>query len=103
MHGLIQLPALLKLPERKYTFTLGLHLPDVREVARLMGPRVLGVAFVQLNFLINTRLASLMPLGSVTAIAVGFFIDDDPRSRCCPGDRHRRPAEFFNAGGQRQA
>ena len=74
MHGLIQLPALWKLPEKKYTFTLGLHLPDVREVARLMGPRVLGVAFVQLNFLVNTRLASTMPLGSVTAISVGFSL-----------------------------
>jgi putative peptidoglycan lipid II flippase len=74
MHGLIQLPALLKLPEKKYTLTLGLRLPDVREVARLMGPRVLGVAFVQLNFLINTRLASLQPLGSVTAVAVGFSL-----------------------------
>lgn len=73
MHGLIQLPALMKLPERKYTFTLGLHLPDVREVARLMGPRVLGVAFVQLNFLINTQLASLWP-GGMTAIAVGFSL-----------------------------
>jgi putative peptidoglycan lipid II flippase len=74
MHGLIQLPALLKLPEKKYTPTLGLRLPDVREVARLMGPRVLGVAFVQLNFLINTRLASMQPLGSVTAVAVGFSL-----------------------------
>lgn len=74
MHGLIQLPALLKLPGRKYTFTLGLKLPEVREVARLMGPRVLGVAFVQLNFLINTRLASTQPLGSVTAVAVGFSL-----------------------------
>jgi putative peptidoglycan lipid II flippase len=74
MHGLIQLPALLKLPAVKYTFTLGLKLPDVREVARLMGPRVLGVAFVQLNFLVNTRLASAMPLGSVTAITVGFAL-----------------------------
>lgn len=73
MHGLIQLPALLKLPERKYIFTLGLHLPDVREVARLMGPRVLGVAFVQLNFLINTQLASLWP-GGMTAIALGFSL-----------------------------
>ena len=74
MHGLIQLPALLSLPERKYTFTLGVAPPDVREVARLMGPRLLGVAFVQLNFLVNTRLASLQPLGSVTAIAVGFAL-----------------------------
>lgn len=74
MHGLVQLPALLRLPERKYTPTLGLRLPDVREVARLMGPRLLGVAFVQLNFLINTRLASTQPLGSVTALAVGFAL-----------------------------
>ncbi len=74
MHGLIQFPALLRLPERKYTPTLGLRMPDVREVARLMGPRLLGVAFVQLNFLVNTRLASLQPLGSVTALAVGFAL-----------------------------
>lgn len=74
MHGLIQLPALFRLPGRRYTPTLGLKLPDVREVARLMGPRVLGVAFVQLNFLVNTRLASVMPLGSVTAISVGFAL-----------------------------
>jgi len=32
------------------------------------------VAFVQLNFLINTRLASMIPQGSVTAIAVGFAL-----------------------------
>ena len=74
MHGLIQMPALLKLPGLKYTPTFGIRLPDVREVARLMGPRVLGVAFVQLNFLVNTRLASLQPLGSVTALAVGFSL-----------------------------
>jgi len=74
MHGLIQLPALLRLPALKYTPTLGLRLPDLREVARLMGPRVLGVAFVQLNFLVNTRLASVMPLGSVTAVSVGFAL-----------------------------
>lgn len=74
MHGLVQLPALLKLDGLKYTPTFGIRLPDVREVARLMGPRVLGVAFVQLNFLVNTRLASLQPLGSVTALAVGFSL-----------------------------
>jgi len=74
MHGLIQLPALFKLPGAKYTPTFGLKLPDVREVARLMGPRVLGVGFVQLNFLVNTRLASVMPLGSVTAVSVGFAL-----------------------------
>ena len=74
MHGLIQLPSLLRLPLRKYTPTFGLKIPDVREVARLMGPRLLGVAFVQLNFLVNYRLASAQPLGSVTAITVAFSL-----------------------------
>jgi len=71
MHGLIQLPAFLRLPERRYTFTLGLDLPEVREVVRLMAPRLLGVASVQINFLINTNLASSME-GAVSAISVAF-------------------------------
>ena len=71
LHALIQVPALLRLPERKYTFSLGLHLPDVREVARLMGPRLIGVSIVQLNFLINTFLASTWS-GAVTSIGLGF-------------------------------
>jgi putative peptidoglycan lipid II flippase len=73
MHGLIQLPALLKLPERKYFPTLGFSIPEVREVARLMGPRLIGVSIVQLNFLINTRLASHWE-GAVTAISVSFAL-----------------------------
>lgn len=72
MHGLVQLPALLRLPERRYTFTFGMKMAEVREVARLMGPRLLGVAFVQLNFLINIRLASGQGEGAVTAIQSGF-------------------------------
>ena len=74
MHGLVQVPALLKLPGRKYTFMLGLKMQEVREVARLMGPRVLGVAFVQLNFLVNIRIASSQPTGSLSAIQVGFAL-----------------------------
>ena len=73
MHALIQLPALLRLPERKYHPGLGLNLPEVREVARLMGPRLIGVSIVQLNFLINTNLASAWP-GAVTAISVSFAL-----------------------------
>jgi putative peptidoglycan lipid II flippase len=80
MHGLVQLPALLRLAGPKYTLTFGLKLPDVREVARLMGPRLLGVAFVQLNFLVNSRLASLQPEGSVSAIAYGFALMLIPES-----------------------
>lgn len=72
LHLLVQLPRLLRLPERVYTPTLGIHLPHVREVARLMGPRLLGVAVVQLNFLLNTYLASMQPAGSLTGISLAF-------------------------------
>lgn len=72
LHGLIQLPALRKLPEVKYWPVFGTKMPEVREVLRLMGPRVLGVAFVQLNFLVNNNIASGLPLGSISAIGVAF-------------------------------
>jgi putative peptidoglycan lipid II flippase len=72
LHLLIQAPALFRLPFRSYLPTFGLHLPTVREVARLMAPRLLGVAAVQLNFLLNTYLASQQPAGSVTGISLAF-------------------------------
>lgn len=55
LHLGLQIPSLLRL-KGQYTPTLGLKLAPVREVMRLMGPRLLGVAVVQLNFWVNTRL-----------------------------------------------
>ncbi|NPV86437.1 MAG: murein biosynthesis integral membrane protein MurJ [Anaerolineae bacterium] len=72
LHCAIQIPRLIRLPQRAYTPTLGLRLPAVREVARLMAPRLLGVAVVQLNFLLNTYLASLQPEGSLAGISLAF-------------------------------
>lgn len=72
LHLAVQIPMLFRLPERRYHFTLGLRLPGVREVARLMAPRLFGVAVVQLNFLLNTLLASFQPQGSLTAISLAF-------------------------------
>jgi putative peptidoglycan lipid II flippase len=72
-HLLLQLPALIH-QGGSYTLTLGLKLPEVREVIRLMGPRILGVAVVELNFWVNTRLASYMPEGSVTGITFAFVL-----------------------------
>lgn len=74
LHCIIQIPALLKLPERKYSFTLGSDVPEVRDVARLMGPRLLGVAFVQLNFLVNYNLSSKLGDGPLTAINNAFTL-----------------------------
>ena len=73
LHMLLQIPFLTRLGGRYYA-TFGLKNPDVLEVARLMGPRLLGVAVVQLNFLVNTRLASYMLEGSVTAIVLAFSL-----------------------------
>ena len=73
LHLLLQVPSLIRLGAR-YTPTLGLKTPAVHEVARLMGPRLLGVAVVQLNFWINTRLASQHPEGSVTGIVIAFAL-----------------------------
>jgi putative peptidoglycan lipid II flippase len=73
LHLLLQVPSLVRLGGG-YTPTLGIKTPAVHEVARLMGPRLLGVAVVQLNFWINTRLASGHPEGSVTGIVVAFTL-----------------------------
>jgi putative peptidoglycan lipid II flippase len=73
MHLVVQLPALLRL-KGTYHFGLDWISPDVREVVRLMAPRLLGVAVVQLNFWINTRLASQFVEGSVTGIVLAFSL-----------------------------
>ncbi|NCP85851.1 MAG: murein biosynthesis integral membrane protein MurJ [Anaerolineae bacterium CG_4_9_14_3_um_filter_57_17] len=73
LYLLLQLPALMKL-RGKYTFSLGLSNPAVREVMRLMGPRLFGVAIVQLNFWVNIWLASQMTAGSVSALTYGFML-----------------------------
>jgi putative peptidoglycan lipid II flippase len=72
-HLVLQIPVLLSL-NAKYFPTFGLHSHAVYEVARLMGPRLLGVAAVQLNFWVNTILASRMVEGSVTAVVLGFTL-----------------------------
>ncbi|NPV57802.1 MAG: murein biosynthesis integral membrane protein MurJ [Anaerolineae bacterium] len=72
LHLLVQLPQFLRLPARELRLMLGLEDPAVREVGRLMAPRLLGVAVVQLNFLLNTYLASFQPEGSLAAISLAF-------------------------------
>jgi putative peptidoglycan lipid II flippase len=79
MHFATQLPGLLKLPERRYMPTFGLRLPAVREVGRLMAPRLLGVSVVQLNFLVNTIIASGLAEGSLTSINVAFAVMTMPQ------------------------
>lgn len=73
LYLLIQIPALLR-QKGVYIPSLGWGDPSVREVFRLMGPRVLGAAVVQLNFWVNTWLASQMADGSIAGLQYGFSL-----------------------------
>ncbi len=73
LHLLIQLPGLLHYGAR-YTPTLGLADPGVREVGRLMAPRMLGTAITQLNFIVNNSLASELGTGAVSAINYAWLL-----------------------------
>jgi len=42
-------------------------------VLRLMGPRILGVAVVQINFIVNIIIGISLPVGSVSALALAFM------------------------------
>jgi putative peptidoglycan lipid II flippase len=68
LHLLVQLPG-LRAQTPRFTLDLGLDNPAVRQVGRLMAPRLLGAAAVEVNFLVNTILASAQPEGSLTALA----------------------------------
>jgi putative peptidoglycan lipid II flippase len=75
----LQIPSLLKLSRRtsarvRYVPTLGRGDTAVREVLSLMAPRVMGIGVVQLNFWVNTWLASQMQAGSVAGLQYGFSL-----------------------------
>ena len=67
LHLLIQLPG-LRGRDFQYAPGLGFDNPAVRQVSRLMGPRVLGLAVTRVNFWVNTNLASAFGEGSVSAL-----------------------------------
>jgi putative peptidoglycan lipid II flippase len=72
LHLFVQFPNLFRLGGR-YQLKLGLHMAEVREVTILMGPRVLGVAIVQINLVINTMIALSLEPGSTSALALAFM------------------------------
>lgn len=73
LHLLVQLPGLFAIRAR-LRFLLSLRSPGVLEVLRLMGPRVLGLAVVQINFYVNIRFAGAMVEGSVVALRYAFIL-----------------------------
>jgi putative peptidoglycan lipid II flippase len=73
LHLVVQVPALTHL-RAQYTPVLTMRDPGVRAVAGLMGPRVLALAVVQLNFLVNTNLASRLGEGAVSALIFAWLL-----------------------------
>ncbi len=73
IHLGVQLPALVRL-NAHYRIDLSWRDPAVREVGRLMAPRVLGLLFVQLNFLVNTILSSQLASGSLAALNYAWLL-----------------------------
>ena len=76
-HLAVQLPQLGRVGQR-YDLTIGLSHPGVRRVAWLMGPRMLGLAAGQINFIVSTVLASGLPEGSVTSFYYAFQLSQLP-------------------------
>lgn len=66
-HFLVQVPGLIR-SGIKFRPSLDLETPGLMEVGRLLGPRVIGQAAFQINFIAVNWFASLTGEGSVTAL-----------------------------------
>jgi putative peptidoglycan lipid II flippase len=68
---LIQVPSLVR-RGMKFTFGISFSHPAIRDVARLMIPRLFGIGIGQINLLVDTRFATAarMPRGSLAALYV---------------------------------
>ncbi len=73
-HMAVQIPVLFRLPNLYLQILPNLQVPGVVEVLKLMGPRLLGLMVVQVNFWVNIALASAMVSGSITALQTSFAL-----------------------------
>ncbi len=78
LHLLVQAPGWWRVCGR-YRPRLGWRDPDVREVMVLMAPRMLGLAAVQVNFLVNTRLVSGLGVGYLAALNLAWQLMLQPQ------------------------
>ena len=79
LHLCIQIPGLV---HHKFHWApaIDLHNPGVRQVLRLMGPRVLTMLCLQSYFLTRDRFASFFQEGAVSALNNGWFIQQVPET-----------------------
>ena len=79
LHLLIQVPGLIKYHFR-WSPRINFKDPSFTKVLRLMGPRLVSMGFIQLIFLARDNLASRLPVGSVTALSYGWWIQQVPET-----------------------
>lgn len=72
-HLLVQWPG-LRQQQARYQFRFSLSHPGLRQVLRLMGPRVLGLSFGQLNSFITLFLGQFAEPGAIPALGNGWRI-----------------------------
>lgn len=79
LHLGIQIPGLMRY---KFSWKASIDLKDagVRQVLRLMGPRVATVFFITMFFIVRDNLASGLGEGAVTALNLGWFIMQVPET-----------------------
>ncbi|HON79290.1 MAG TPA: murein biosynthesis integral membrane protein MurJ, partial [Spirochaetota bacterium] len=82
MQVVLQVPSMIRAGFRM-KFSIDLKHPGIRKIFRLIAPATFGIAVYQINILMNTILASLLPSGSIsylfysdrlTEIVLGVFI-----------------------------
>lgn len=79
LHLLVQAPGLARVGMRLY-FGLDPRVQGMSEVFRLMGPRVLGLTTIQINWLVATVLASTLSSGAITALNYAWAVTMLPLS-----------------------
>ena len=73
LHLLVQLPGLQQINARLRPLA-DWRIAGVRHVLALMGPRVLGLAVVRVNFIVNAAFTSGMVSGSAAALTTAFML-----------------------------
>ena len=79
LHLAVQVPGLIRY-QFHWEGRLDLGNPGVRQVLRLLGPRILTMFFLQLFFIARDNLASRLGEGAVTALNLGWFIMQVPET-----------------------
>jgi putative peptidoglycan lipid II flippase len=79
LHLSVQLPGLVKY-HFQWSPGFGLKTEEVRRVLQLMGPRLITMLFIQMDFLVRDNLASRLAEGSVSALTYGWMLMQVPET-----------------------